>query len=870
MEATLTDLSVPRTIAPARTCVFTIASRNYLHYALNLMASVAEHVPQARRVIVLCDAAEGTTLPDAGIELLPIEALGVTHLDRMIVQYTILELNTAVKPFAFARLFDGDRADAVIYFDPDIELHGSGAGLLDRLATADIVLTPHLTAPLTDGRHPSDLSILQSGTYNLGFLALARSADAQTLLHWWQGKLLRDCVVDIARGLFTDQKWIDLVPGLFARAHVERDPGWNVAYWNLAHRDVHLDDRGRYFVNRRPLFFFHYSGYDPATASISKHQDRFRLVDCSPATRALFAQYVQRLDRHGRERFAPLPYAYERLADGTVLPECARQVIREQLDWEAATPDLRSEQGARFLIDFLTAPVDGRSPPISRIAAQLHRARADLQAAFPDLLGTHRQPYLAWFSERAGIEAGIVGPLAGRAVDSPRAQPAPEPTTTVSPSKAVAAPRGKAHWHYRMAYRLAWSARHVLRPLTPPRLRQRLRAALIQRAFPPTPVAPAPAPGDLAPALPFGVTVVGYVKAESGVGESARATLRALATTDVPHALADFRHGNVSRMGEDIDERLANGVRHAITLFHINADQMPLARSFLDEAYFSSSYRIGFWAWELETFPSEWQGAFQHVDEVWVPSSFCQRAVAAASPVPVLVMPHAIAIPDTLAPDRGRFGLRPDSVVFLAMADMMSVAERKNPFGAIEAFAQAFGDGGHDVELVVKVSNVARDGAAHARLQALARRCRGVHLLAESLDRPALNALIDSVDCFVSLHRSEGFGLVIAEAMARAKVVVATAWSGNMDFMTAQNSLPVDYSLRTLEADAGPYKRGERWAEPSIQDAAGRLRQVATDAALRQRLGQRARTDCRLNLAPAVVGARMAARLRRVSAGATP
>ena len=230
--------------------------------------------------------------------------------------------------------------------------------------------------------------------------------------------------------------------------------------------------------------------------------------------------------------------------------------------------------------------------------------------------------------------------------------------------------------------------------------------------------------------------------------------------------------------------------------------------------------------------------------------------------MPVLCFPHAVDIPTSLQPDRARFGLASDRVVFLAMADVMSSVERKNPFGAVQAFAAAFADGATRAELVVKISNGAREPAALKRLQNLARSCPGIHLITQALDRPALSCLLDSVDCVVSLHRSEGFGLVLAEAMARAKVVLATGWSGNMDFMHERNSLPVDFQLTTIQSDCGPYRRGQRWAEPVLADAIHKMRLVANDAALRGRLGQRAREDCLAQLAPAVVGQRMAARLQ--------
>jgi glycosyltransferase involved in cell wall biosynthesis len=851
-------------LAGQGTVVFTIVSRNYFHFALNLMASVAEHLPGTRRVVAICDECEGLVAPDPQIELLGIEDIGIAALDAMVVQYSILELNTAIKPFVFSRLLADAAVERVIYFDPDIQLFGSGAPLLKHLRDADVVLTPHLTAPLADEKHPSDLSILQSGTYNLGFVAMRRCDDTARLLRWWQGKLERDCVVDIPRGLFTDQKWMDLVPGFCARTVVERHPGWNVAYWNLAHRQVDSGPGG-FTVNGQPLFFFHFSGYDPRSTSISKHQDRFTLAACTPATQQLFALYTERLVAAGKERYTAMPYAFARLVDGTLLPDCARRAVRRHLDWSRPRPPLRSAAGAQFVIDFLTQPVDELQPPVSRVALQLYEDRADLQAAFPDMLGSRREAYLNWFAERAGPEAGVAGPLAQARPHLLSPPPAEAPAMAAVPATAAAALPAPAEapapvLPYRMVYRLAWRARHVLRPLTSLAFRQRMREALLRRAFPSAPRAtststPPPSPASTAGrvAHPPGVTVIGYVQAESGVGESARSTLRALACTDVPHAVSDFRVGNVSRMGESVDAGLATGRQHAISLFHINADQLPLARTFLGEGPFTGTYRIGFWAWELENFPLEWHGAFAHVDEVWVPSAFCQRAIGAVSPVPVLVMPHCVEVPEQLSPERARFGLREDSVAFLAMADMMSVAGRKNPFAAVQAFRSAFAADDSRVQLIVKIANAHRDVAAHEQLQALVAGHPQILLLEESLDRPTLNCLLDSVDCFVSLHRSEGFGLVIAEAMARGKVVVATDWSGNTDFMNAHNALPVDYRLVTLQADAGPYRQGERWAEPALDDAVIKLRLLVADVGLRVRLGQRARQDVMARLTPIAV-----------------
>jgi len=221
----------------SKTCFFTIVSNNYRHFARTLVASVRAHSPEIDAFVAVCDGPLLAPDPRDGYTEISIRELGLPQFDRFTFQYTILELNTAIKPWVFAALF-ARGYERVIYFDPDIKLYGSVAPVLARLEQAQIVLTPHLTGRLDDGRNPSELAILQSGSYNLGFIALDRSEETRRFVEWWQSKLLRDCVVDIPRGLFTDQKWIDLVPGMYGGVAVERDPGWNVAYWNLNHRTV--------------------------------------------------------------------------------------------------------------------------------------------------------------------------------------------------------------------------------------------------------------------------------------------------------------------------------------------------------------------------------------------------------------------------------------------------------------------------------------------------------------------------------------------------------------------------------------------------------------------------------------------------------
>src|SRR5690349_10537220 len=175
----------------SKACYFTIVSNNYRHFARTLADSVRKHDPDLPAFVALCDAAPVAADARDAFSVLPIRELGLPQFDRFTFQYTILEPNTAVKPWATAELF-ARGFDRVIYFDPDIRLFGSVAPILAALEHSDIVLTPHLTGRLDDGRRPTELQILQSGSYNLGFIALRKSDVTQRLVEWWQRKLERD------------------------------------------------------------------------------------------------------------------------------------------------------------------------------------------------------------------------------------------------------------------------------------------------------------------------------------------------------------------------------------------------------------------------------------------------------------------------------------------------------------------------------------------------------------------------------------------------------------------------------------------------------------------------------------------------------
>jgi len=361
---------------------------------------------------------------------------------------------------------------------------------------------------------------------------------------------------------------------------------------------------------------------------------------------------------------------------------------------------------------------------------------------------------------------------------------------------------------------------------------------------------------------PLGVNVAGYISAESGMGEAARASIRALELAGIPVALNDVPSGQ--RTHDTTYTNFTTENPHPFNLVHLNADNMVPFERRQGVAYFRNRYTIGYWFWELARFRDDWYPAFRVVQEVWVASRFVQAAVGALSPVPVLHMPPGLLVPDAAPVGRDHFGIPPEPVVFLFMFDVSSQLERKNPLGVLRAFRRA--ELGSRALLVLKFTNAFFDPAAVRRLHEEAAGLN-VLLLDGFMDRRELTALLNVADCYVSLHRSEGFGLTMAEAMALGKPVIATAYSANMDFMTPDNSYLVDYRLVALDRNYGPYLRGFEWADADVAHAGRHMRHVVEHREHAVAVGQRAARDVMAALSLDRAAERIKARLTALRTG---
>lgn len=283
--------------------------------------------------------------------------------------------------------------------------------------------------------------------------------------------------------------------------------------------------------------------------------------------------------------------------------------------------------------------------------------------------------------------------------------------------------------------------------------------------------------------------------------------------------------------------------RGGTLVVHMNPPEFALALALLDRFNLGNKRIIGYWTWELEKIPAAWIGSLRLVDEIWVPSEFVANAVRTICDVPVHVIPYPLVLPAEVLPDRARFGLAEGVFVCLSLFDARSSAARKNPFAAVRAFVSAFGDS-PQARLFIKAGNLDSFPAVREELRRETSSAENIRIIEDTLSSADILSLIACADVVVSLHRSEGFGLVAAEAMLLGKPVVATGWSGNMDFMTPENSIPVGYELVPLVDPQGIYPAdGERWAEPDTEAAARALRRLYADPDYRRRLGSRAKAD---------------------------
>jgi glycosyltransferase involved in cell wall biosynthesis len=979
----------------------TIVSKNYLSYAEALGESFKKHHPDHDFLIVLVDRADGyvSDTSRCGAEIIEMANIAIPDVSRFIYRYSIMELNTAVKPFALADLFARRRYKTLLYIDPDILIFRPLTHVYEALESASIVLTPHMRRPYYDQGFPSDVSILQSGTYNLGFIGLKAGESADKMLQWWMDKLHKDCIVDIPNGLFVDQKWMDLVPGFFPDHKILHSPGYNAAYWNLHERPITQTDAG-WLVDGEPLTFFHFSGYIPfAPASLSKHQNRHNLASM-PALHSLTNLYARLLLEHGYEDSSSWPYAFEELPNGVRVP---LPLVRAVMQWVVRTkvatpcPIQEPDQFCRFLMSRGVIP--GR-PGVALIFHFLLQARGDVASTYRNAANdSSDEGFRNWVTSSGTKEYALKGLLkfednkavtdhirelferlrSSNSEDLEHRQRAMwandkgfidfakwiaeqghkrlRVSRTYGEKLLKAAPgigrilniyflRGDLQvrfpvlWHdHSIGEFTFWLEEHryelgldreeislFLEYVKASRqLFDTMRFLYLHkgRETKATPniysvdarryeIESILSTRELSKFLfesesidPFDhffeasrekridvsdfrnnsidgldqrqnfqfvkklqeriesrrqiachVNFAGYGQARSGMGESARSMRRTLEKCGVSAAEVFLPHVRAEYAATiPTDPYLfgwpKSGANVSITV--ANADAAESASVFLPRSYWADK-NVGYWVWETEELPARFKKSEDYFDEIWTPSQYSADAISRTIGAPVRVVPHALDFEaiDRAKADRRNFGLPESGVLFGFMFEPESGIERKNVSAVIRAFEAAFRPD-DNCYLVLKVNGRTEGILEYEMLRAKTSSDR-ILFCETSFPRTQTFDFMRSLDAYVSLHRAEGFGLTCAEAMASGLPVIASNYSGNLEFMSESNSLLINTRVICTERPYGPYPSGTRWGDPDVAEAASAMRNLL-ERSRRLEIGQAGRAAVYASLHAQTVGA---------------
>lgn len=781
---------------------FTICSCNYLAHALTLRQSFLEQHPGVDfRVVLLDEAVPEVVEKLADVTFVESRALGIPTFYDMAFRYNIVECNTAVKPAAILYFFLREGVDRVYYIDPDIY------ALQPWTHVAE--LFDHGASAVVTPHITSPLEDkLDPDDFRImrtGIYNLGFIAFAKhpqsIAFIEWWG-----------RKMIRDCR-TDLPSGIFQdqkyvdliTCFVDKVAVLRHPGYNIAYWNLpHRTVAKRddtWTANGQPIHFFHFSGV-------------------APDNRAVFSKHQNRYP--STDHLGPL-----------------KDLVFEYVD-KVESNDHAFFKRVPYAYGALTdgTPVTQDMRSIYAQAVTPERIERD-EAFAPDFTLYNRR------SNRVPAYAGLPFTTIMDQVWLSRGD--------LREAFDVTSESGQRHflnWFVDTAAREHGVPEACIAPVRRAKASLEGQVATVNSA----------APG-------FGATVFGFLGAESGVGEGGRRTLASLAAVGVPTAgrrlKAPTFRDTISIPGGFLRGRSP----YRFHIFWINADNTTHLQSHVDIDDVVGRYRIGIWAWELPRFPEAWLPALDEIDEVWAISDFVAHAVRQVTRKPVCTMPLPVPLGVSFpALGRRELGLPENKLLVLIAFDFNSYIERKNPWGALEVFDRVVSRlPSAPLHLVVKVHGGGTNLEARRALGDAVAGRDNVTLIDRVMSREEIDALQASCDVYLSLHRSEGFGLNIAECMAHGKVVIATNYSGNKDFLDPSCGVCVGFGMRPLARGDYPYGDGQWWAEPDLDEAADGLARVVVDADLRKSLGRAASLRVAELLSYRKVGLRMKARLEAIA-----
>ena len=773
---------------------FTIATRSYLAGALVWRKSLADSNVGIRGLIYLTDAkpheiallcAETQSVAHKyadGLEydLRSVESAEIPDDAGMRERYDIIEYCTAIKPSLFLSLAIEFPGMVLHYFDPDILVLGELSELIHFSKHHNFTLTPHMSTPTDDHFRLSQLDILRAGVFNFGYVGWNPEFESGwPLIRWWQRRLNRDSRVALAEGIFTDQSW----GALFCaspESGIFHDASYNVAYWNLHEREISGDEKSVYFCNDRKLQFFHFSGYSPRKRDqLSLHQNR-HVISGLRGLLKLCNCYADKLLSAGFEYWGAT-YSIEKTAS-------EKKLIRSKVN----------ETGRVSKSNFISV---ARSRADSRIVEAFGNPRSSLIKAG-----------IVWWLEFLTVMISLALSSSSKCsrLSSHQKQLHEKAFSqikkTSSPNLGLLS-EGFLYWCYRVRFALSKS-------MVPESSNEKTLLVYSE--------SPSDHGGKNILNSSNNLAVVGYITAETGLGESVRGMIRALETAQTSHDLYDLTDHYARKHDLEFAEKViscnSTEGKYETCILHINADQVPYQiPRYPSSLICKSTRRIAYWYWETEILPQTQVPAANYFDEIWVATKFVQEAlIRSGVRVPVRVIPPAMSSLPTTLFDRDYFNLPQGRQICLSVFDATSFLGRKNPLGVVKAMKRLYETIDPPPILVLKTTNM-----KEYDLKKLIEFSYPLEIIVYNryFTREETLSLISVADCFISLHRAEGLGLSLIDAMRLGTPLVATDYSGPKDFVTHDNAFLVPWKYCATRWEDGPYF-GSLWADPDIEVAA--------------------------------------------------
>lgn len=814
-------------------CYYTSVNCAYVPRARILAKTIKKHNPHAKVCLVLCDDMPkewGSNIEPFDI-ILTINDLEipVQNLNLWIFKHTVREICTAVKGQAILKLFKSFGADKVIYMDPDTAVFDNLNEIEELLDTYDAILTPHITSPVKSEKDILEVEhpLLTAGLYNLGFIAIKNNENGLNIATYWRDRLIKYCYDDYAtekflRGLYADQKWCSLLPVLFENINILKHPGYNVARWNYSEREISYDDN-KYFINGRPLKFFHFSYWETAAHEGFKSDmnDWYTIQSRVDENLKKLSIWYEEENKISMQEY-PIPkgykFVYNYFSNGDKITDHQRLLLRDNIDiWNK------------------------------------------FQNQDPFYLTEDRECYYTWY--KINIEGISKEKIFQEAKNNINKSSEIGNSSCLKNSLLIKFKR--LYNNLPMSDVNKCKLKNLAFKLFSPFIKDTFlyKQWKISRTL----------PDDIGNkdvkieniALEGGINITGFIKGEFGTAHSARIFINAALEGGIPISIINSNIPIPHNCNDTTyDDLLQSCFNKKATLWCYNADMVPVSRQYIGNENWMGRYNIGLWYWELPDFPNEWVDSFEPLDEIWVTSKFTYNSISKKSTKPVYYIPMAISMNDEkITSDRSIFGLPKNVFLFITMYDVFSINERKNPKATIKAFMEAFDKFDMNVGLVIKINNPEANEDEVRELKNWISGFDNIYIIAKTLEQEEVYSLINSCDVLISLHRSEGFGLSLAEAMYLGKPVIGTNWSGNVDFMNEHNSCLVDYSLVNLGKDYGPYKAYQHWAEPNISHAAEYMKRLYFDPEYYKFIAKNGKDTIRMDFSPSIVGAKIKQRL---------